>query len=122
MKTITHCLISLLLLTACESRVMPYEKYKEIILPGQEREEAIKGLQEAAWYHQACPRGTPTAKDFFVADLFFFGSHKYDKAEILIVVSYPKENKLIVDHLGTFEPNAWQTGYADCIQRDQFEE
>lgn len=54
-------------------------------------------------------------------DLFFFGSHNYDQAEILIIRSVVKDDELIVDVVGTLESYAWHTAYADCIQRDRFE-
>jgi hypothetical protein len=122
MRTVIGFLIVLLVTTACESQVLPYEKYKEVIRPGMEREAAIEVLQESAWYHQECPRGAAETDNFFVTDLFFFGNHQYDKAEIFIVVSYPTGKKLVVDHIGTLEPYAWHTGYADCIQRERFED
>ena len=108
-------------IAACEQPVRPYEHFKAMIKPGMERSEAVKLLQASAWYYQMCPRKSIEPKSNFVADLFFFGSHQYDKAEIVIVISYPENDKLIVDQIGTFEPYAWHTGYADCIQRDRFD-
>jgi len=121
MKSLMMLLLLLLITTACEPRVMPYEEYKDVILPGMDREEAIKVLQETAWYHQECPYTNPESGNFFIHDLFFFGSHHYDEAELLIVVSYQREHKLSIDHIGTFEPYAWHTAYADCIERERFE-
>ena len=115
MKSSLKVLLILLVTTACASRVMPYETYKDVILPGMEREKAIEVLQKSAWYYQECPRGD------YVEDLFFFGSHHYDRAEILIVDSDLTVSPSTVRGIGTFDPYAWHTAYADCIEREQFE-
>lgn len=115
------CLLATILV-ACERHVTPIEQYEDAIQPGMKRAEVIELLQQAAWYHQECPRGTPSSTQYFVSDLFFFGSHEYDQAEILIIRSVVKHDELIIDVVGTLESYAWHTAYADCIQRDRFEE
>ena len=57
-----------------------------------------------------------------IDDLFFFGSHKYDKAEVVIVTSEPIAGVFVVYDLGSFEPYAWHAAYQDCLQRKQFED
>jgi hypothetical protein len=115
MKSSLMLLLISLVTTACTTHEMPYETYKDRIRPGMEREKAIEVLQESAWYYQECPRGD------YVEDLFFFGSHRYDRAEILIVDSDLTVSPSTVRGIGTFEPYAWHTAYADCIEQERFE-
>lgn len=115
MRHISLWFIILVCLAACEQPVRPYEQFKKVIQPGMERATAIKQLQKSAWYYQECRR------QGYIEDLFFFGSHQYNEAEILIVDSIPKDDRWVVREIGTFEPYAWHTAYADCIQRDRFE-
>jgi hypothetical protein len=83
---------------------------------GTRREDAIRILSEKAWYHQECPNWVT------IEDLFFYGSHKYDEAEVVIVHSEPINGVFVVDDLGSFESYAWHTAFQDCLQRDKFEE
>lgn len=79
------------------------------------RENAVAVLQQVAWYYQPCDRAD------FVDDLFFFGSHKWDSASILIVSSRLNGQDLRVVDVSSFdEANAWHTAFADCLQRDKF--
>jgi hypothetical protein len=83
---------------------------------GTSRGDAIAILSQKAWYHQACPdQGGFT-------DLFFFGSHQYDKADIVIVDSMPRGEGHEVVMISTFESYAWHTAYKDCFDRDMFED
>jgi hypothetical protein len=85
--------------------------------PGMLRSEVVSRLTSEAWYHQSCPRGS------VIEDLFFFGSHQYDRAQIVIVASIPDPTgEMKVDSVSTFEDYAWQSAYSDCIQRDRFED
>lgn len=120
-RFILICLFAAILV-ACERHVTPIEQYGDVIQPGMRRTEVIALLQQPAWYHQECSRKAPSSIDFQMDDLFFFGSHNYDQAEILIIRSVVKDDELIVDVVGTLESYAWHTAYADCIQRDRFEE
>lgn len=55
-------------------------------------------------------------------DLFFYGSHDYDKATIVIVHSEKQKEGYQVSQIASFEPYAWHTAYGDCIDRHQFKE
>jgi hypothetical protein len=92
------------------------EQAQEKVSIGMSREEAVKILEAQAWYHQPCENRNS------MDDLFFFGDHRYDRAEIVIMHSVKKDDKYEVVQLGSFEPYAWHTAYADCIQRDKFED
>lgn len=102
-----------LLLVACQQH--PLEMARERLPLGTTREDAIEILNQQAWYHQPCPR-----EDSFI-DLFFFGSHEYEKADIVIVDSRLEDETYRIVSLSSFEPYAWHTAYKDCIQRDSFE-
>jgi hypothetical protein len=108
--------------TACQGKASPYELYSTAIQPGMSRATAIQIIGGSAWYHQDCSYGEEGSENFVIDDLFFFGSHQYDEADILIIVSRVHQDELVVDLLGTYEPNAWHTAYRDCVQRDRFED
>jgi len=95
--------------------VSPLERAREQVPVGTTREEAIRILSQEAWYHQECPNRIT------IDDLFFYGSHEYDKAEIVIVGSEPVDDEFIVHRLGSFESYAWQGAYQDCLQLDRFD-
>jgi hypothetical protein len=85
--------------------------------PGMLRSEVVSRLASEAWYHQPCERGPN------IIDLFFFSSHQYDRAQIVIVASIPDSTgEMKVDSVGSFDPYAWQSAFSDCIQRDRFED
>ncbi|MBK7200667.1 hypothetical protein [Candidatus Amarolinea dominans] len=94
----------------------PLEEARKQVSVGTLRDDAIRILSEKAWYHQPCPNRIT------IDDLFFFGSHKYDKAEVVIVTSEPIAGVFVVYDLGSFEPYAWHAAYQDCLQRKQFED
>ncbi|MBK9093658.1 MAG: hypothetical protein IPM84_12980 [Anaerolineae bacterium] len=78
--------------------------------------------ERKAWYHQPCPN-LVGGKLETITDLFFFGRHKYDQADIVIVKSRPVNGVFVVDDdLGSFEPYVWHAVYKDCLQREQFED
>ncbi len=105
-----------LLLPMSGCRVHPLGRARQQVPIGMPREEAIRILGSQAWYHQPCGRHT------IKSDLFFFGSHQYDRADVVIVTSYPGESEYVVVRVDTFyEANAWHTAFADCLQRDQFD-
>lgn len=105
----------LLLMASCYSS--PLEEARQQVPSGTLRDAAINILSERAWYHQACPNRVT------VDDLFFFGSHKYDKAEVVIVNSEPVNGVFVVYQVGSFdEANAWHAAYRDCLQRERFED
>ena len=111
------------IMMACERHLTPLEQYRDAILPGMRRTEVIELLQQTTWYHQECPRGVPSSTDYFVEDIFFFGSHKYGQAENLIVESKVEDGELIVYVIGKFEPYILHSGaYTDCVQQDRFED
>jgi hypothetical protein len=70
---------------------------REQLLVGTLRPQVIEVLGKVSWYHQAC-----IYKDEVVEDLFFYGSHKYDQAEVFIV-DYKKlgENQWEVSQIGS---------------------
>jgi hypothetical protein len=116
MKKSILLLYSLLLLTACRREASPLEKAKSQIDIGMARNRAVDILERDSWYHQVCPyRGV------VVHDLFFYGSHRYDYADIIIVLSVQEDGEYEVDSFGSFEPYIWQARYEDCIQQDKFE-
>ena len=103
-----------MLLAAC--RISPLEQARDRAPIGTQREDAVAILSEKAWYHQECPNQRT------IDDLFFYGSHSYDEAEVVIVRSEPVEGVFVVYDLSSFESYAWHTAYQSCIQRDKFEE
>jgi hypothetical protein len=83
---------------------------------GARREDAIASLDRTSWYHQACPNRVT------VDDLFFYGSHHYDKADVVIVRSEPIGNTYLVYQISSFdEANAWHSAYRDCVDEARFE-
>ena len=102
-----------LLITACQAS--PLEEARKQVGIGTPREEAIGILSEKSWYHQPCPNRVT------IDDLFFYGSHKYDEADVVIVRSEPVDGVLVVYDLGSFESYAWHAAYGNCIQRDRFD-
>jgi len=102
------------LLVAC--RPNPLEEARRQVPIGTLREDAIAILSKTSWYHQPCPNRVTTD------DLFFYGSQKYDKADVVIVVSEPKDGVFVVYQISSFESYAWHAAYQDCLQRDRFEE
>lgn len=111
--------IVLLLLTSCHTS--PVDEARNLVTAGTLRNEAIRVLSEEAWYHQPC-QNLVGGKLETITDLFFFGSHKYDEADIVIVTSKPLNNEFVVAReVGSFEPYLWHSVYGDCIQRDRFE-
>jgi hypothetical protein len=104
----------LVLIGAC--RPDPLDLARQQVHVGMSRDDAVSILAEQAWYYQPCP-----SRDT-MDDLFFFEDHGYDKADIVIVRSTRQEGVFKVSQLGSFEPYAWQTAYADCIQRDRFQD
>jgi hypothetical protein len=104
----------LILVTGC--RPSPFEEARQLVPIGTRRDDAIRILGETAWYHQPCPLAVS------IDDLFFFGSRKYDKADVVIVSSEPIDDIYVVYLVSSFEPYAWHTAYRDCLQRDMFED
>ncbi len=114
--------LAVMLLLAAGCHTSPLEDAREQVSTGTLRDDAIRILSEKAWYHQECPNFVGTALST-ITDLFFFGSHKYDKADIVIVTSEPVNGIFVVNRdPGSFEPYLWQAVYQDCIQRDKFED
>ena len=112
------CLAVLMLISifGCigQTREDPWRKATELVAIGESREKAIELLSKEAWYHQPCGDRT---------DLFFYGDHHYDKADIVIVRSILDGDEYKVEHIGSYdEPNVWHTAYADCIDRTRFED
>lgn len=108
--------LALLVLLATTCRASPLEEARKQVPIGTPREEAIRILSEKSWYHQPCPNRVT------IDDLFFYGSHKYDEAEVVIVSSEPVDGVFVVYDLGSFETYAWHAAYKDCLQRDRFED
>ncbi len=50
------------------------------------------------------------------------GGHRYYEAEAVIVRSKPVDGMFVGYSLGSLEPYAWHTAYADCYRRDRFED
>jgi len=92
------------------------ERARELVAIGDTREKAIEILSSEAWYYQPCENWSS------IDDLFFYGDHSYDNADIVIVVSVPRDGGYRVDMISSFEPNAWHTAYANCIDRKRFED
>jgi hypothetical protein len=110
-----YAALTLLVLLVAACRPSPLEEARKQVPVGTPREDAIKILSEKAWYHQECPNRVT------IDDLFFYGSHRYDQAEVVIVRSEPVNGVFVVYDLGSFEPYAWHAAYQDCLQRDRFE-
>lgn len=103
----------LFLLVACKAT--PLEKAREQVEIGDLRTDAVTALTAEAWYHQSCYRLDS------IVDLFFYNSHKYDKADIVIVTSLLKNKEYRVSDISSFEPYLWHSVYSDCIDRSRFE-
>ena len=50
------------------------------------------------------------------------GDRRYDKADIVIVSSILEDGEYRVYDIGSFEPYAWHTACADCIDRARFKD
>jgi hypothetical protein len=107
-------LLLILLMVACQATSL--EKAREIVSVGDAREDAIAALESGAWYYQPCEN------QHSIDDLFFYGSHDYDHAEVVIVSSALEEGKYRVYLISTLETNAWHTAYRPCIDRTRFSE
>ena len=94
----------------------PLARARGLVAVGDSREKAIELLAADAWYYQRCGVG-----ENFATDLFFYGSHGYDSAEIVILDSATKDGVLSVRQIGSFEPYIWQSIYADCPDEERFE-
>jgi hypothetical protein len=101
------------LVPGCRQAPSALETARSRVSVGTKRDEAIQTLGATSWYHQPCWERT---------DLFFYGSHEYDRAEIVILRSDLVDGEYVVVSIDGFESYAWQTAYADCIQRGRFEE
>lgn len=113
-RTVIMLIVLAMLIAACQSS--PLEEARKQVPIGTLRDDAIKILSEKAWYHQPCPNRIT------IDDLFFYGSHQYDEAEVVIMGSEPKDGMFVVYDIGSFESYAWHAAYQDCIQRDKFED
>jgi hypothetical protein len=92
------------------------DRAREQVVVGDLRDDAVAALEASAWYYQPCHYGD------LVEDLFFFGSHQYDKAQIVIVSSEPDEDVYRVYQVSSFESYTWHTAFGDCVDRTRFEE
>lgn len=105
---------SLIVSSCWDSGVSVYD-LMESVSADMSYEEVFDTLSEQSWYHQPCPRPS------FDVDLFFFGSREYERAKIIIVTSEKRGSDRHIRNIGTYdEPNAWQTSYRNCIQKDRF--
>jgi len=95
----------------------PLGRAREQVAIGDSREKAIEVLSSEAWYYQPCDMTEEAA-----SDLFFFGSHSYDRASIVIVDSIREDGEYRVDMISSFESYAWHTAYANCVDRKRFED
>lgn len=105
-------LLLMSLITACTRDTLAWAR--EQVNPGMERKEAIEILSKQSWYHQTCPNLKS------IDDLFFFGDHSYEEAEIIILNSIEKDSVYRVSDIGTLETNAWHAAYQDCLQKERF--
>ena len=110
-----QCAALLLVLVVAGCRPSPLEEARKQVPIGTPREDAVRILSEKAWYHQECPNRIT------IDDLFFYGSHKYDEAQVVIVASEPVDGVFVVYDIGSFESYAWHAAYQDCLQLDKFE-
>ncbi len=108
-----------LLIFGCRGQVRPspWKRARELVAIGDTREKAVDVLGSEAWYHEPCYMSERVA-----TDLFFYGSHSYDRADIVIVRYVAEGGEYKVEFIGSFEPNEWHTAYANCIDRDRFED
>jgi hypothetical protein len=114
MRKIAGLLCLLLLMSACQAS--PLDRARESVSIGDLREEAIEILNAEAWYHQPCKNRSS------IDDLFFYGDQHYDRADIVIVNSILEDGRYRVSKISSFEPHAWHAAYADCIDRDRFQD
>ena len=112
MKKLIMLLILMLCLVSCENT--PLQQARNLVNIGDLRDDAITNLGVDAWYHQPCKNR------YSIDDLFFYGSHKYDKAYIVIVTSVLDSEEYRVSQISSFEPYAWQSAYRDCIDLNKF--
>ena len=115
MKKSMWLLCFLLFLVACRREPSPLEKAQSQIDVGMARDRAVEILEQDSWYHQVCDYRAS------IHDLFFYRSHHYDRADIVIVINQEEDGKYKVISVGTFESYLWQASYRDCIQLDKFE-
>lgn len=92
---------------------------RQQVKPGMSREYAVDLLSKQSWYYQPCS-SKPISTATVLVDLFFFESHDYDKAEILILESRIDTTGFSVEGIWGFEPYAWQASYKNCIKREMF--
>jgi hypothetical protein len=105
--------LSLCMLVAC--RQDPLAAPSMQVKIGMARDEVISVLRPQTWYYQPCPN------EGSIDDLFFFGSHSWDKASLLIVRSARDGQKYRVKDISSFdEANAWHTAFRECLQRNRF--
>lgn len=114
MRKVAILLGVLFLVVACKAT--PLKEAKELVAIGDLRDDAIVTLSMEAWYHQPCRNRNS------IDDLFFYGSQKYDKADIVIVTSVWEDEKYRVSQVSSLESYAWHAAYQDCIDRNRFED
>ena len=97
------CLLILvsLLIFGCrgEVRPNPLKRARELVAIGDSREKAIDLLGVEAWYHQPCKHMEGES----IKDLFFYGSHGYDEARIVILGSVFDGAEYKVTSIGSFD-------------------
>ena len=106
--------LGVLLIFGCrgEVRPNPLKRARELVAVGDAREKAIELLGADSWHHQPCER----LGGEIIEDLFFYGSHGYDEARIVILGSVFDGDEYKVTSIGSFDDaNPWHTIYADCI-------
>ena len=74
---------------------------------GTPKEDATAALETKAWGYQSC----------LGDQLFFFGSHDYDKT-FVVIVSYTDEH---VSQIFAEEAYFWQMSYGSLLDRSQFD-
>lgn len=111
------CIVVLLMLTSCsiDESVTPLTEARTAVPIGTRREEAIRILSEKAWLYQDCTIYTGRE------DLFFFGSHNYRWAYI-VIVRYDGDSKeqFTVRKISSLESGWWQGSYSYCIDESRF--
>jgi hypothetical protein len=98
--------------TACATTTLEWARGQ--VKVGMSREQAVSTLGKRSWYYQACPNLNS------VDDVFFFGEHSYEKAEVVILTSVKKDGVYFVADIGTLETNAWHAAYKDCVLSERF--
>ena len=111
-KALIFLFLSALLIVGCSSNTLA--RARDQVKLGTSREQAISILSKRSWYHQACPNLNS------IDDLFFFGEHSYDKAEVVILTSLETDGVYKVSDIGTLESNAWHAAYKDCVLKEKF--